>query len=715
MKQENPIRKGIVYKALFVFLCTALLGIVILVQVVNLKVVDKAKWIAKADSLTTGYKNIEAIRGNIYANDGSLLATSIPQFEVRMDTKADAITKSVFLDKVDSLALKLSILFKDKSKSEYKQMLVKARAQKNRYLLLKRNVTYAELKKLRDFPIFNLGRYKGGLIYLQRSFREKPFKILASRTIGFSVAGQSQVGLEGSFDEYLKGVGGQRLMQKLAGNVWRPIASENEVEPKDGSDIITTLDVNLQDVAEHSLLTQLEYHKADHGCVALMEVSTGEIKAIANLRRTAGGVYKEDYNYFIGEANEPGSTFKLASLMAAMEVGDLKLSDSVAIGDGTYRFYDREMKDAHAPEKSRYTVLEAFKHSSNVGVAKFINRVFFKNQKSFINQLKAMHVADVLGIQLNGEAKPYLKKVNSTDWYGTSLPWMSIGYEIRLTPMHILAFYNAVANNGRMVKPLFVKEIRDRGNVIKRFETEVIDDHIASEATINKARKLLEEVVISGTGGFLKNPNYLVAGKTGTAQLAQGTKGYKDSTVQYQASFAGYFPADKPKYSCIVVVNSPNNNVYYAAQVAGPIFKEIADKVFATSVEMHKSIQTMPSKANEYAPLLAYTEPSEAKNIYTAIGSTVKETELNGAWARSGKSNKGIVIKSKNISEKIPDLKGMGVKDALYLLENKGMKVQVIGRGVVTSQSIPEGAAYIKGQKITLQLGKIENTEGYTL
>jgi cell division protein FtsI (penicillin-binding protein 3) len=554
-----------------------------------------------------------------------------------------------------------------------------------------------------------MGRNKGGFVYIQTNKRERPFKILAARTIGYERKGIKPIGLEGAYDSLLEGRSGQRLMRKVAGGVWMPINNENEVEPQDGCDLHTTIDINIQDVAEHALLTQLKKHNAGYGCVILMEVKTGEIKAIANLSRKDSGQYAENYNNAIGSSMEPGSTFKLASLMAAMEDGYIDLDDKVDLENGTFRFYDRIMRDSHEPEERKVTIKRVFEISSNVGVAKTIWKYYSANPQKFVDRICSFGLNTPLGLSLPGEGRPRIKSTKDKDWSGVTLPWMSHGYEVLLTPIQILTFYNAVANGGRMVKPLFVREVTKRGKVICKYETEVLNEAICSKKTIDMAQEMLEGVVQNGTAKNLRAAAYRVAGKTGTAQIAnKGT--YKNgSRITYQASFAGYFPADNPKYSCIVVVNAPSNEVYYGNVVAGPIFKEIADKVYASSLEIHKPVNADERRVKNI-PLVKNGLKEETDKVLTALAIPVSLPEDGSAWLEISRPDSARLQVKTNDPDRllkkglVPDLRGFTLSEAIFLLENNGIRVQAKGRGKIIQQSIPAGTVYIKGTGINLIL-----------
>ncbi|MCB0397421.1 MAG: transpeptidase family protein [Flavobacteriales bacterium] len=698
------------WRTYLVYFGISLFALVILAQVIRIQTTQREDWLQQAREQTMKFVNIDAARGNIFAGDGSLLATSIPIYEVRMDPNRDVIPDSVFNKKIDSLAWHLSRLFDDKPASVYKKEITRARRSGNRYHLIHRNVRYTELKAMKSFPIYRRGRFKGGLIFTQKNRRVKPFQVLAARTIGYDREGIQGVGLEGAYSEYLEGVGGKRLMQRISGNVMMPVNDENFIEPKDGYDLLTTLDVNLQDVAEHALLYQLRKHNADHGTVVLMEVQTGKIKAIANLTHQTDGEYGETYNYAIGESTEPGSTFKLPALMAAMEDKLISPDDSVDTKSGKTRYYDRIMTDAHHGGFGKVTVRRAFEVSSNVGVSLVINEAYTKNPSRFIERLRAMGLGRTLGVEIPGEGKPVLKDPTDKSWSGITLPWMSIGYESTMTPLQILTFYNAVANNGKMVRPRLVDEIRQRGKIIRRFETEVIHEKICSESTIKEARRMMEGVVENGTATNLKNSIYKIAGKTGTAQIANAKYGYRYETgISYQASFVGYFPADKPAYSCIVVVNAPSNNVYYGNLVAGPIFKEIADKVYAGSLEMHNAVNLAQAKKPKALPKIKVGMQEPTDHVLSALKINPDKSEKDASWVIPNYQDSLLTLKKKSIADElgngyIPDLSGMGVSDALYILERNGLVVEITGSGKVTRQSIPPGTAFRWGQTINIEL-----------
>jgi cell division protein FtsI (penicillin-binding protein 3) len=679
------------------------MGLLILGQILKIQIAEGDMWRQRADSLTLKYKNIAAGRGNIFSSDGSLMSTSVPIYDIRMDTRADGLTTEIFNASIDSLGICLSKLFKDHSPAEHSQIIREARSQNERYYLVRRNVTYTELQELKKFPLFRMGRYKGGIRIEQKEMREFPFKLLAARTIGY-MRDVKPVGIEAAFNEDLKGVGGKRLMQKISGNVWMPVSDKDVVEPKDGNDLITTLDVNIQDVAENSLQSHLRLHNADHGCAVVMEVATGEIKAIANLSRTQQGEYIENFNYVIGEATEPGSTMKMASLLAALDDGLIEPDDTVNVGNGVYTYHRQVMKDAHPPHFTKLSVQQAFETSSNVGVSKIIWGAYAKKPQAFIDKLKSFGLATPLSLEIEGEGMPVIKNTDDKTWSAVSLPWISIGYETKLTPLQILTFYNAIANNGCMVKPRFIKEIRSHGKLIRSFPVQILRDSIATQEALGKARKMMEGVVQNGSASSLKTSLYKIAGKTGTAQIARNKYGYDKEHPSHQASFVGYFPADAPKYSCMVVVYSPSKLAYYGGAVAAPIFKEIADKVYSTRLDLHGNPVIVDS-VNIPLPIVKSGQQKDLKKILAELKLPVHSKDDEALNVSVNSSGDKIVLSERTTRNGIvPDVNGMGMRDAIYILENSGLRVICSGKGKVTRQSISPGSSIQKGQTITIEL-----------
>ena len=683
----------------------AIVAVMIVGRVVVVQFVEGDMWREKAENLTVAYKTIDAVRGNIYDAEGGLLATSVPIYEVRWDPNAEAITDEIFNANIDTLSQCLASLFKSKTAFQWKRQLQNGRNNGARYMLIARKVKYTELKKLREFPIFKKGQFKGGLIYLQQNKRQKPFRLLAGRTIGYKLDSVAMVGLEGAYDKELKGVSGKRLMKKIMGGVWMPINDENELEPQNGYDLYTSIDINIQDVAEYALMKQLKKHDAAHGCVVLMEVETGEVRAIANLSRDDNGVYSESYNYAVGAKTEPGSTFKLASYMVALEDGYIDLDHQIETGEGVYEFYGQKMEDSKKGGYGKITVEEAFAVSSNIAIAKIIDEHYRSNPQAFIDHLYKIGLNKPLGVEIAGEGEPYIKSADDPSWSGISLPWISHGYELEMTPLQILTLYNAVANDGKMVKPMFVRSVRNGNKMVKELDPVVLNPKVASNETIEKLHAMLEAVVDHGTATNLKGAHYKIAGKTGTAQIANSKYGYHSNYgTSYQASFCGYFPADNPKYSCIVVVNAPSRNVYYGNLVAGPIFKEIADKVYSTRLEMHKELKQMEYTASTPIPVAKNSYVADLEEVYKQIDIDFIE-QIEAEWVMPETKKDSVILHPKSVKQNlVPNVRGMNLEDAIYLLENMGLAVEVKGKGTIKRQSVRPGQRINKGAKITLEL-----------
>ena len=704
------IRTDILLRVYIAFGVIVLFAFAVLFKLFHLQLAEGKKWRAMADSLSTKYVNVEAVRGNIYSVDGSLLATSVPEYELRMDMLAGGIEKDeVFYEKVDSLAEKLSIYFGDKSQRAYSKILREARRDKARYLLIRRRVTHQELNVVKKFPIFNLGRYKGGLITIQQNKRILPFRTLAARTIGYKNENVQPVGLEGAYANYIDGESGRCLMQRISGGVWKPVNKDIEIAPKDGADIISTIDINMQDVAQNALRKQLIKSDAQYGCVLLMEVATGEIRAIANFTKVAKGEYEEKFNYAIAQSAEPGSTFKLASYLALLEDGKVDTSTKVDCEGGLFKVYNKRnrlvktVRDSHLGTRV-VSVKRAFELSSNAAIAKLIFHHYKNNASQYTDRLYALHLNEKAGLQIPGEGKPLIKTPESQHWYkGLSLAQMAYGYEMKMTPLQMLTFYNAIANNGKMVAPKFVREIRRLGNTIENFDTRVIDDKICSEETLGKLKGMLEGVVEErgGTGeAVLKNPLYKIAGKTGTAQVADGKSGYAQR--KYQASFCGYFPADNPKYSMIVVITDPRG-MYYGGFVGGPVFKEVADKIYANDVEMYNPVQNLKYVGNTKMPESKNGFKHSTQKVYKALG--VKAYLAGNNVMNSIDTNNGVAITDVRIVPNlVPDVKGMGLKDAVFAISNAGLRPVVKGSGKVIKQSIEPGIKTVKGYPVTIEL-----------
>jgi cell division protein FtsI (penicillin-binding protein 3) len=700
------VRDEIVWRTGVVYIAVGAIARAILVRILFLQVVQHGKWTAMAERYVYKTTEMPANRGDILAHDGRLLASSVPYYTIYMDTRSTGMSSGTWSNGINGLSAGLARYLGERSAAGWKTVITEARRRGDRYFLIKRKVDYETLKQLRELPIFREGQYKGGMVAQAENLRIFPNSELAKRTVGYLNLGSegTEVGIEGSFDKELGGKNGVVVKQRLTGGDWITVNDASSIEPRDGNDVVTTIDIDLQDVASSALKTQLKKYDAHHGCAVVMEVETGDIRAIANLEQSGDGSYHETYNYAIGESTEPGSTFKLPALMAALEDGVIDTGDIVDTGTGTVKFYNKVIRDTREEGYGRLTVKQVFEKSSNVGTSKIIWQYYKDNPRDWVNRLYAMKLNEKLDIQIMGEGTPLIRYPGDKLWSGLSLPMMSHGYEVQMTPLQILTFYNAVANNGRMVKPRFVTAIMRNGNTIRRYEPDVIINSIASRSTINKAKKMMEGVVEHGTAINLKNSNYKIAGKTGTAQIAKGKSGYRSgSGVSYQASFVGYFPAENPLYSCIVVVNAPSNGVYYGNIVAGSVFKEISDKLYATNFFRDYRTNAVVSKKS-VAP--------EAGNGYRAdINKVLSELDVryrrtaNSDWVKTRESGDTIKLVGLNIKKGlVPDVRGMSLRDAVFLLENSGYKVKFNGKGKVLRQSPQHGARYFEGQVVSLEM-----------
>ena len=707
------IKKDIVWRVGLVYLAVFLFALLIASKVVFLKFINDNKWKEIAREVRIKNDTIESNRGDIYSDDLRLLATSIPYYQIYIDTQVPHLTEQVFRNNIDSLAYCLSVLFRDKPASMYKREIENARRHKERYYLLKSNVNYLQLKKLKTFPIFRWGKNKGGFITESRTKRIRPQEDLARRTIGFLTMSKTDhdVGLEGAFNKYLKGKEGFQKKQKISGGEWMPIDDNDEVDPEDGSSIVATIDIDLQDVAHRALLKQLKLQGARYGTVVLMDVATGDIKAMVNLTRLGEDDYREVLNYAVGASTEPGSTFKVPAIMTALEDGIYDLNDTVNTENGRYEPYKGFDITDDSYDHGGYgtiTVEQVIEKSSNVGMAKLITRAYKKDPKKFVDHLCKMSLKAPLGIDIPGEGKTQIHYPGDPLWSGVSLAQMAYGYEVALTPLHILAFYNAIANGGKMVKPRIVKEIRNHGKIEQTFAPEVINPSICSKSTLKKVHTMLEGVVERGTAVNLQASHFKIAGKTGTTQIFNEKYGYKGGKMSYQASFVGYFPASHPKYSCIVVVNAPSKSVYTGNRVAGPVFLEIANKVYATSLPLQPALNDNKDKVVE----IPYSKNGYSRETITALKDLGIKTAISENvkdWVITQREDDKVVLGNKKfIDNLMPDLVTMGLKDALYIIENMGMQAEVKGRGSVRSQSIPPGSRISKGEKVILEMSFTE-------
>lgn len=694
------IKRSILLRVRIAFLLVFLFAALVAYRMFSLQFIEGSKWRKVAENTSLQYRTIKATRGNIYSDNGSLLATSLPFYRVCMDPTI--ATDEVFRQGIDSLSIRLSRFFGDKSPVEYKQKITNARQARRQYLILNRlQIGYQNKKQMENWPLFREGRYKGGVIFEKVDRRFKPFSNLAFRTIGYLNEDEYGAGLEYSFNEQLKGRNGEALFQKMAGGSWKQVFGESDARPVEGSDVVTTLDVNLQDVAESALLRHLESHSADRGCVVVMEVETGYIKAISNLSRNSDGSYADSYNYAVASngLREPGSTFKLASMIAIFEETNLKLTDTIDTGNGAYKFYNNTVRDHKPGGYGKMTIKEAFEKSSNIAMAKMVDEHFGLKPERFMQYIRNMGLAEPLGFQLKGEGVPKFHPLNT--WSGITLAWMSHGYGFEITPLQTLTLYNAVANGGKVMQPIIVSAIKKADKTEKEFKPVVLNDKLCSPQTLQNVREMLEGVVEHGTATNIRDSHYKIAGKTGTAQTLENGRYMK----KYYTSFAGYFPADRPKYSAIVVIDNPKGYSQYGSDVAAPVFKEIADKVYARDLQMHHPFVAAPLIENEVFPLIQAGYQPELAEICRVLR-IEQSADVGDEWVQASVDSNRIAWKPKKIlMESVPDVRGMTLKDALYLLENKGLKVQFEGSGRVSRQSQVPGSRALKGSTIKLDLG----------
>ena len=665
-------QKSILTKFYIVAAFMTLLFSLIIFRVIDIQYLQGNKYRKISKDLTRKPFAIEANKGNVYASDGNLLATSMSKFTIRMDVMS--VDVKIFDRDVVKLSRNLAN-FLGKPPNFFEKKLRNARKSKNRYILIAKDIGYNDYMKMKQFPIFKLGVYKGGFIAEHKTVRAHPIGKIAERTIGYH-DNRGDAGIEGAFIDYLKGEDGLRWKQKIAKGQWKPINDVNEKEPVQGYDVVTTLDVNIQDITHHALLRQLEYFEADHGCAVVMETATGEIKAISNLGRTSAGKYYEKRNYAVWEAHEPGSTFKLASLMAALDDKMIDTSTVVDTEKGRIFIHGKRVEDSQRGGYGEISAARVFEVSSNVGIVKLIREHYDDKPEKFLDHLKDYGLTNKIGLPIKGEGKPIVYYPGKPGWNKISLEWMSWGYSIAVTPLQTLMLYNAVANNGEMVKPRFIKELRKENRIKKSFQKEVINPQIATPETIKKLKKVLENVVEKGTANNIYSSNFSMAGKTGTAKKYVGRHVNKKgdtiaggySNKRYVASFAGFFPADLPKYSCIVVIHDPlKKKGYYGATVAAPVFKEIAQKIYTTTSVDDDLVKEKFSS-------------QKIGDQYSSFYNKIKNTET------------------------IPNVIGMPAMDAVSLLENIGLNVKIKGIGKVKKQSIKKGTLIKKGATIILNL-----------
>ncbi|MBB3697986.1 transpeptidase family protein [Flammeovirga yaeyamensis] len=696
------IRTSILLRVRIAFLFIVMIAAAIVVRISDLQFMEKEKWEKAGKANRVKVRRVDATRGNILADDGSLLATSIPFYKLAFDPFVSP--DSVFDKGIDSLAYNLSIYFKERSKSYYDSLLRTSRKKKRRYLILsQKQIKHQDKKIIEQWPIFREGRHRGGVIFDKVEKRFKPFNDLGRRTIGFirkdEEAKFTGRGLEFSFNADLAGKDGEALFQRVSGNQWKPLDNGAQIRAKNGFDIQTTLNMEFEEHAHKVLEEALIKHDANFGTVLLMEVQTGQIKAIVNLGRTKEGKYVEDYNYAIQGTMEPGSTFKGASMLAVLEESDINITDSVNTGEGKYQFYDEcVMTDAHAYGFGMLSVEEVIEKSSNIGISKLVFKHFRENPERFFRYLDKYNLTSTIGFQMEGEAHPNISRPGDPSWSGCSLPWISIGYEVEVSPLQILNFYNAIANDGKMIEPYIVKRILQGNEIIDEYDTKVIKKSIGSERSVKALQGMLRKVVKSGTAKKINNTDFNISGKTGTTQKLKGGR----YTKNYFTSFVGYFPSEAPRYTMIVAIDEPKGNQKYGGDVCAPVFRDIAEVVYNRTTERNINFVTNENetafpfiKAGNYKDLLLLSDAFDIQQISKNTSNWVR-TQVHGdtiAWVNA-KVNKGLM----------PDVRGMTLRDAIYLVETEGATVTFSGTGRVSTQSISPGGRINSRTKVHLKL-----------
>ncbi len=695
------IRESILLRVRIAFLLMAGFSLLVLGRIFYLQVFEGDYWAKKAQENGLEYRVIKANRGNILADDGTLLVTSLPFYRVALDPMQ--ATDNVFDVGVDSLGILLAQIFKEKDAADHTKELRLARLEKRRYKLIAKDmIDYHTKKKIETFPIFREG-FKGGGIFEKTEKRYKLFDELARRTLGFvasDTTGVNGKGLEYSFNKVLGGTDGQAIFQKIVGGQWKPVNDGSYIRPEDGIDIETTLNVDLQEKTEDALRKALIQHNAKFGTAILMEVETGEIKAMANLGKGENGVYTENNNYALSLA-EPGSTFKIFTMAALLEEadGELNLNDTVETGDGTYQFYEKAvMTDPRKGGHGKINVQQVFERSSNIGISKLVFKYFRKEPQKFLDHLAKFGLMQPTDFQVVGETQPYIKTLADPTWSGATLPWMSVGYETKLSPMHTLMFCNALANKGKLIQPILVRRTLYADNTVNEFTPKILSKKVCSDRTLEVMRKLMEGVVERGTANHIKGAPYKIAGKTGTAEKVEN----KEYTEKHYTSFVGYFPSDKPKYSCIVVIDDPKEAGRYGGIVAAPVFREIAD--FAVKHYVEENVMELGETVKDFPKIKAGNQ-QELRYLCEELGlfnlSYTKEDWVSGRLR--GDTLKWVANPIKGAM--IPSVIGMSLKDAIFILENKGLKVTFSGKGKVVTQSLTIGSRLQKGKKINLRLG----------
>ena len=714
-KNESLLKTYLVYFAVLTF------GIAILVKIALVMTRDSKELSELAEKREYRIRELEASRGNIFSADGNLMATSVPLYDIFFDYKAvDEANPTCLVENLDSLCYQMSLLFPKRNPKEWKDYILEGKAKGNRHYIIARNVSLADYRKMQKFPIFRLGPNKGGIIAEKKIRRARPYNELAGRMIGYVNENENlYVGIEGAYNEQLKGTNGQELVRRIHHGDWMPVGSTEDRDAMDGDDVFTTFDIKLQDIVENALHNTLTTNKAEQGCAILMDVETGYVRAMANLKLNhKTNEYEESYNFAMAERYEPGSVFKIASMIVLLNNNpNMKLTDKVNIGTGPIKFSNRVMKDDHSfAQNGICTVQEVIEQSSNKGTAVLVTKAFMGHPEKYVDGLYALGLNKKIGTGIAGEAQPLIKHPSDKTrdgrkiWSNVSLPWMSIGYEVNVTPMQIITLYNAIANGGRMMKPQFVTEIRHGNETIEKFEPVVLNEQIASPEAIAMLQTMLEGVVQRGTAKKqLSDCAFRTAGKTGTAQYCDPQMGYKyrEPGVYhklYNTTFVGYFPADKPKYTCIVVVNRARGQHWAAGSVSAPGFREIAEKVYALRLGIEEDQSSLPTVDTISKPTLV--NRSQTLAYLNGIDANYTDYTIDGEWVTIEEGRDGSkTIRSAEVGGKtVPNVIGMNVSDAVYLLEGMGIETRFNGQGVVTEQSLHAGDTVKEKSVMNLKL-----------
>ena len=712
-------RSDTLWRTYLCYFLILLVGVAIIVKIIIVQAKDSKELQDMAEKREYRVETLEASRGIIFSSDDQVMAISVPYYDVFFDYQA--VDSTVLAENIDSLCIQMAQLFPKRNPAEWKEFFAIGMAKKSRYYKIGLNVTQAQLRQMQQFVIFNRGIYQGGLITQKKIKREHPYKDLAGLMLGMANEEKGYYfGLEGAYNDYLKGQNGRRLVRRIHHGGWIPVNSDDDVDAQNGDDIITTFDIKLQDIVENALRNTLTENKAEQGCAILMDVETGYVKALANLRLNhETNVYEESYNVALAERYEPGSVFKIASMVVLLSQKDVNLDDKVNIGTGPIKFSNRTMKDDHSfAQGGICTVQEVIEQSSNKGTAVLINKNYATHPEKYVEGLYALGLNKKIGTGINGEAQPVIKHPDDKTkdgrklWSKVSLPWMSIGYEVNVTPMHLITLYNAIANGGRMMKPQFVTEIRRGSQTVKEFEPIVLNECIAGPEAIQKLRTMLEGVVIRGTAkrqfqGCVVN----VAGKTGTAQYYDRVQGYAYhepgiGRKLYNTTFVGYFPAEKPRYSCIVMVSRARGRFWAAGSVSAPGFREIAEKVYAMRIGTHEDDTLAPVSPVSNEPIIV--RHSKEASYLNGIDNPFNDYAINGDWVTVQKTENGETdLRTAQLQPNlVPNLVGMDITDAVYLLENMGVKTEFTGQGTVKEQSLHAGDTLKANSIICLKLEK---------